>query len=319
MTQDASPESSSSLSNLESAVQDTNPFTFRVAEAVFDAPMTPSVRVDSPVERTLDETISLTPTFLEHEAIVGIPFTGSYYKMDKSFKNMDTKTQDQVIKIDSYIREKMEKGHLTDSAETAISLIKELEKKVKLDENTDPFYRLDKMTNYLDHLGEYAKHESIKKKALAEAQVNEINDTKKKYLNKVKQEREKSELEKQEIVDKLKTQQARVKQQSEHKLNLERQKSAKAHKELLNAANRALEESSQEKYTIIEAKDALLNQSRQEIEEMSDRADQIAREKEMITEQKEKLAKENKSLMERLKHQSSKHKNILSLLGLNES
>lgn len=148
---------------VEQAMTGQNPHAFRVARAQLDDEgLTPSVRVAGPTERTLEEMTSLEPTFLQHEAVTGLPFTASYFHLDKTYKALDAKDQAKVQAIDAYLRNKIDSGKYVDSADTAVQMLQELEKRLQLKEYHDPYYKIERLENYLKTMNDYQKHEMIK-------------------------------------------------------------------------------------------------------------------------------------------------------------
>lgn len=159
-----------SLPAVEAALKGENPFSFRLAQAQIDPDSvpTPSVRVNGPTERTLDEIVSLEPSFMAHEAVTGIPFVASHFKMDKAFAALSSQEQAPFLRIEKYLKGQISSGKYQDSAEAARSLIKKLESKLYLNEHHDPFYKAERMRNYLDVAAQHASQETLKPRVVKE-------------------------------------------------------------------------------------------------------------------------------------------------------
>ena len=168
MTETSSPESSSTpstvsdLAAVESSIAGNNPHTFRVLEATVDESTATSVRVPDSVTRTVNELITLEPTFLQHEAVTSRPFTASYLSLDKVYSEMQPKEQANIQRIDTYIRGKIESKQYQDSAESASKIIQEIEARLHLKDHHDPFYKAERIANYLDAVGDFEAHKMLK-------------------------------------------------------------------------------------------------------------------------------------------------------------
>lgn len=171
---------------VENALTGQNPHTFRVAQAQLDSNSVPSVRVDRISERPLEELVSLEPTYLQHEAVTGIPFTASYYSLDKVYKELEPKDQKFIRTIDDHIAKQIKSGKFTDSAEAATQIIKDLENKLKLTDNNDPYYRAERISNYLKSVGDYNKQATLKARLTKETKQSETEAITKSAISSVK-------------------------------------------------------------------------------------------------------------------------------------
>lgn len=154
--------SAESIEATEQAIKGENPHVFRVAQAELDETPTPSIRVDGPVTRTTEEIIGIEPAFSAFQNITGSPFTAAFYKMDKIYKQVDLDTQTHIKKVEEYIHNQIRSQRLLDTSKSAIQVIKNLEKKVGINDNNDPFYRLERISRYIDAIRKYNNHGTLK-------------------------------------------------------------------------------------------------------------------------------------------------------------
>jgi len=112
--------------------------------------------------RSTEEMAELEPTFNQHQAVTGRPFTATYLSLDKTYNALDQTSKDAINAIDEYIASKIGSGQYKDSAETATELIRELEKKINLKDYHDPYYRAEKLAHYISNLDKYEKQKTVK-------------------------------------------------------------------------------------------------------------------------------------------------------------
>jgi hypothetical protein len=155
------------ISNVEMAIKGENPHTFRVAQVIHESP-SESIRTDPMQERTLEELIDLEPSFTAHEAVTGIPFIASYYKLDKVYHSIDTQDRLNAKTIDEYISKKVNSKKINDSAESARLFIKELEEKIGLKEYHDPYFRLEKLSKYIKAITDFSNFSTLRPRIIKE-------------------------------------------------------------------------------------------------------------------------------------------------------
>jgi hypothetical protein len=156
------PSTDSELADQKAALfGGENPHTFRVAKAIHEAGPIVSDRpdvVERVGSRSAVELGEITPTFLQHEALTGRPFSASYYQMDKVYDRLGA---DQSIfrGIDSYVMKEVSEGRMADGAEAVTSFIQSIESKLNLEPFHDPFYRSKRVAEYLTAAGDYIEHD----------------------------------------------------------------------------------------------------------------------------------------------------------------
>lgn len=161
-----------SLPQVEAALRgNDNPFTFRRIQAQVDHSdaLVPSIRVDQPVERTLEEITGLEPSFMAHEAVTGLPFVASHFKMDRSYPALSPKEQAPFLEVESHIKKEIEAGKYVDTAEAARSIIKGLEEKLGLNDHNDPYYKADRIAAFLKADKDYQRQETLKARIVKQA------------------------------------------------------------------------------------------------------------------------------------------------------
>lgn len=180
----------SELAAVESSIKGENPHTFRVMEATVDEGLVPSVRVPDVITRTAGELATLEPSFLQHEPVTGRPFTASYLSLDKVYSEMPPKEQKSIQRIDAYIKSKIESKQYQDTAESAAKIIQEIESRLRLKDHHDPFYKAERIANYLDAVGDFEAHKMLKPRFTKSAlQAKKMTETAtKKVVEKVEQQ-----------------------------------------------------------------------------------------------------------------------------------
>lgn len=143
---------------------------FKLAEAKFEE--TPSVRSEI-VERTVNELIELEPTFTQHEAVTGIPFSASFYKLDKVYDDIDTKDRINARNIDEYIMKQVFSNKLDDEASSVHKYMKDLENEIGLKDYHSPYYKLDKLAKYIKAIQDFGNFASIKKRLFEESNATD--------------------------------------------------------------------------------------------------------------------------------------------------
>lgn len=121
-----------------------------------------SIKEEPMPERTLDEMLSIEPTFSQHEAITGIPFSASFFKLDKVYNDIDLKDRTNIKKLDDFIKSKVDNKEISDDATSVGSYIKNIQEKIGLKDYHDPYYKLEKLSNYLSATNKYESHEKVK-------------------------------------------------------------------------------------------------------------------------------------------------------------
>jgi hypothetical protein len=170
MTQTPGAENSTNISN--DSLKD-NPYIFRIAEAKFEEqPSVPTPKEQPMSERTADEMINLEPTFTQHEAITGIPFSASFYKLDKVYSDIDTQDRLNAKNIDEYILKQVYSKKLDDNAQSIHQYIKDLEKEIELKDYHSPYYKLEKLSKYIKAIQDFGNFNTIKKRLIEDAKSN---------------------------------------------------------------------------------------------------------------------------------------------------
>lgn len=188
MTQENGAESSPTPSNfydgksvetVEAAITGTNPHTFRVMQAQLDDTAShTSIRMEETPYRTVEELATLEPTFSQHQAVLGIPFTASYLSMDKVYKDADMATKQNVQAIEMFLERQIKSGKYIDSAKAVGKIIRDIETKLKLKEYHDPFYKANRIAQYIEAVDDFD--------SIAEVKEN-FSDTAKKQLGELTQ------------------------------------------------------------------------------------------------------------------------------------
>lgn len=155
---------SESLASIESALTGHNPHVFRVAERQLDthANYMPTVSFSGKVERTPGDMAGLELTFSEHQAVTGIPFAASYFQLDKTYKAIGPKEQENFKAIDTYLGRRIAAGRFSDSSHAAAELIRELEGKIHLKDYHDPYYKAEKLAGYVSSLDAFNEHNTLR-------------------------------------------------------------------------------------------------------------------------------------------------------------
>lgn len=157
-----SSDSLPSLAAIEEAVQGNPNSIFRVAQAKFEEPLTPSVRVSSAYERTPEELSNLEPSFWEHESITGQPFAASYLRMDKVYASLGIEERSYLKRIDGYVGQQITEKHLRPTSQAGLGIIQSLEQELGVGPENDPFYRIEKMGKYLAALTDHQEKETLR-------------------------------------------------------------------------------------------------------------------------------------------------------------
>jgi hypothetical protein len=151
-----------SLEQAESALKGDNPYVFRVAQTQLDQGNTPSVRVSGKFERTSDELFSIEPTFSSHRAVTGMPFPATYFSLDKVYQHLEMPNRVHIDKVEQFVGQQIKSRRLSDTAKAAVRVIQDLEKKLSLNEDHDPYYRLERMANHIDALRLSSGHTKLR-------------------------------------------------------------------------------------------------------------------------------------------------------------
>ena len=150
------------------------------------------------------------PNFSEYSFVEGVPFTAGHYGLKPVFNELPRETKNQVQVIEKFIEQKIKSREFVDNPESGKQIISEIEKRLNLGENNDPYYKIEKISDFLTVVPETPIEpkelkQTIKKVMRSDEKVKEF----KTKLKETKQEYEsvlESKKNSDEIVKKLQSQ-----------------------------------------------------------------------------------------------------------------
>lgn len=141
MTQDIGAENST-----------TQLATFREAKQEQVEEPIPSVRVEGEGEVT-EINDDVDPEFSIYEKITGKPYSSSYFGLDEKYNHLAPNDTMALKEIDTFIRETMKSKHLKDDKAVARNILSDIEFKLGLTSENEPYYRIDKIIKYIKVMG----------------------------------------------------------------------------------------------------------------------------------------------------------------------
>jgi hypothetical protein len=131
---------------------DSNPFVFRSKIEKTPEPLKPSVRTE---HDNSEITTDITPTPTEHELVTGVPYTATVFELEGVFNELNQTDQKNIRLIDHFVKKNILTGRYSNTTEAAKQIITDLETKLNLTGNNDPYYRISKIAEVLSIMREY--------------------------------------------------------------------------------------------------------------------------------------------------------------------
>jgi len=141
-------------------MNESNPSIFRSQVENVETPAE-SIRVDNPVNSPAPMA-HVEPTFMQYKSVTGRPFTSEYFQLGDSLNHLPASEQNKVNMIESYLDSKIRSRQYKDNTTSAKEIIGELETKLNLTENHDPYERIDKIVDLIGLIDPIEKKEIVK-------------------------------------------------------------------------------------------------------------------------------------------------------------
>lgn len=135
-------------------IQESNQESYTMPSPVFREPVIQDeTSYSSLIQALKADTNNYTPSteaepnVTEHEEVTGKPFTSKELGLD--YDNLEHQDRLKVNKIESYIVSKIKTGQFKDSPDSGKDIISKIMSKLKLSDKNDPFFVLDKISEYM--------------------------------------------------------------------------------------------------------------------------------------------------------------------------
>ncbi len=139
-------ENSTPTSSDSSGSQST---VFRAPVPTTVATPSPSVRIESPSERVIEDSIEIKPGIPAYKEVVGVPLSADYFGLKKVYGKVSQVDRDHLEKVDLYLQRKYAQNVIAGDYDSATAALKSLEESLNLEPHMSPYHRLDKIADYL--------------------------------------------------------------------------------------------------------------------------------------------------------------------------